>query len=172
MRGLCPKEETAERCWGHPAGVPYPQALHLSLGAVLGGDPQPIPMSVKYSFLGHHILKPPFFKAQIWSSLLGSAQKSTCACFLPLLLSFLEQGVEIKREKLAVSPWDSRALMGQLPKGDLTQLHFIREENPKLMLRERHSPRSSHLPSDTRWGDRNVPFSTGHCLPLWIPFLL
>lgn len=131
-----------------------------------GGDPQPIPMSVNYSFLGHHILKPPFFKAQIWSSLLGSAQKSTCACFLPLLLSFLEQGVEIKREKLAVSPWDSRALMGQLPKGDLTQLHFIREENPKLMLRERHSPRSSHLPSDTGWGDRNVPFSTGHSVCL------
>lgn len=38
----------------------------------------------------------------------------------------------MKREKLAESPWDSRALMVLLPKGDLTQLRFIREENPAV----------------------------------------
>lgn len=35
----------------------------------------------------------------------------------------------MKREKQVVSPWDRRALMGLLPKGDLTQLPSAGEEN-------------------------------------------
>lgn len=44
------------------------------------------------------------------------------------LLSSSEQGERMKWEKQVVSPWDRSALMGSLPKGDLTQLHFAREE--------------------------------------------
>lgn len=38
----------------------------------------------------------------------------------------------MKREKLAMPPWDSRALMVLLPKRDLTQLRFIMEETPAV----------------------------------------
>lgn len=38
----------------------------------------------------------------------------------------------MRREKLAVSPWDRRVLMALLPKGALNQLRFIREENPAV----------------------------------------
>lgn len=43
----------------------------------------------------------------------------------------------MKREKLVMSPWDSRALMVLLPKRDLTQLHFIMEENPAVKSKPR-----------------------------------
>lgn len=48
-------------------------------------------------------------------------------------ISFFEQGEEqMRREKLVVPPWDRRVLMALLPKGGLTQLRFIREENPAV----------------------------------------
>lgn len=70
-------------------GVPYSQTLHFSHGAVLGvssahsNECEPFLLKAT-SFLRHRSVS--------WSYLFGSAQKSTCACFLPLLLSFLERG--------------------------------------------------------------------------------
>lgn len=157
------------------SGTPIWDALSPDLTFQSWGSAgQPIPMSVNHFFLGHYILKPSFFKAQICFLVISfclCTKKYICLLFCPCSFPFLEQGVGIKREKLAMSLWDSRALMGWLPKGDLTQLPFLREENPKLTLRERYSPRSSHLPSDTGQGDRSVPLAQDIlCLPLWIPF--
>lgn len=86
-----------------------------------------------------HQLRATGYKATLFpgTNLHSSVQKS----FLLWLLSFLELGEEqMTREKLVVSPWDSRALLVLLPKADLTQISFSREEKPAVKSKPRFLP--------------------------------
>lgn len=61
----------------------------------------------------------------------------------------------MKWEKQVVSPWDRMALMGLLPKGDLTQLHFAGSE-----------AQAKQFPWE--WAGTRCPQDLLHLL-LWVP---
>lgn len=64
----------------------------------------------------------------IYFFLLFSVQKAEAAALVAFI--FRTRRRDEKGKKLVASPWDSRALMVPLPKGDLTQLRSIGEDNP------------------------------------------